>query len=149
MSFAHVDQARSSSIVAARSRCISARGAPRNEQGAVNSRIDFSAAQSAKRSNPSTADRASVQSGSLLTLCLHRLNLYVELRKLIPKLQAFSECIQETPMVRFYSSIHSDDEMLIRQVRCDSAFHGNPHPSRCRTSNEDRMSRQRSRPSVA
>ena len=52
MSFAHVDQARSLSIVAARSRCISARGAPRNEQRAVNSRIDFSAAQSAKPQVP-------------------------------------------------------------------------------------------------
>src|SRR5262245_45339162 len=30
-------------------------------------------------------------------------------------------------MVRFYSSIHSDDEMLIRQMSCDSPFHGSPH----------------------
>ena len=49
------------------------------------------------------------------------------LRKLIPKLQAFSQCIQEAPMLRFYSSIHSDDKMLIRQMSCDSAFHGSPH----------------------
>jgi len=49
------------------------------------------------------------------------------LRKLIPKLQAFSQCIQETPMVRFYSSIYADDESLIGQMSCDSAFHGSPH----------------------
>jgi hypothetical protein len=127
MSYAHVDQARSSSIVAARSRCISTRGAPRIEQGAVNSRIDFSAAQSAKRSNPSTADRASVQSGALLIIRRHRLNLDVVLRKLIPKLQAFPESIQETSMVRFYSSIYSDDKVFIRQMSCDNAFHGIPH----------------------
>jgi hypothetical protein len=30
-------------------------------------------------------------------------------------------------MVRFYSSIHSDDKMLIRQMSCDSAFHGSPN----------------------
>jgi hypothetical protein len=34
-------------------------------------------------------------------------------RQLIPKLQAFSQSIQETSMVRFYSSIYSDDKMLI------------------------------------
>jgi hypothetical protein len=127
MSFAPADQARSSSIVAARSRCISARGAPRNEQRAVNSRIDFSVAQSAKRSNPSTADRASVQSGALLIIRLHRLNLDVVLRKLIPELQAFSECIHKTSMVRSYSSIYSDDKVFIRQMSCDNAFHGIPH----------------------
>jgi hypothetical protein len=49
------------------------------------------------------------------------------LRKLIPKLQAFSKCIQETPVVRFYSSIHANDEMLIRQMSSDSVFHGIPH----------------------
>ena len=68
-----------------------------------------------------------MQSSSLLTIRLHRLNFYVVLRKLIPKLQAFSKRIQETPMVRFYSSIYSDDKMLIRQMSCDSAFHGIPH----------------------
>jgi hypothetical protein len=67
-----------------------------------------------------------VQSNTLLTVRLHRLNFYVVPRKLIPKLQAFSQCIQETPMVRFYSSIHADDKMLIRQMTCDSAFHGFP-----------------------
>ena len=30
-------------------------------------------------------------------------------------------------MVRFYSSIHTNDEMLIRQITCDSVFHENPH----------------------
>jgi hypothetical protein len=41
-----------------------------------------------------------VQSSSLLAVRLHRLNFYVVPWKLIPKLQTFSECIQETPMVR-------------------------------------------------
>ena len=63
-----------------------------------------------------------MQSSSLLTVRLHRLNFYVVLRKLIPKMQAFPKCIQETPMVRFYSSIYADDKMLIRQMSCDSAF---------------------------
>ena len=63
----------------------------------------------------------------MLTARLHRLDFYVGLRKLIAELQAFSQCIQETPMVRFYSSIYSDDKMLIRQMSCDSAFHGIPH----------------------
>jgi hypothetical protein len=63
----------------------------------------------------------------LLTVRLHRLDFYVVLRKLIAELQAFSQCIQETPMVRFYSSIYADDELLIRQMSCDSAFHGSPH----------------------
>ena len=63
----------------------------------------------------------------MLTVHLHRLDFYVVLRKLIPKLQAFSQSIQETPMVRFYSSIYADDKMLIRQMSCDSAFHGIPH----------------------
>jgi len=89
-----------------------------------------------------------VQSSSLLIVRLHRVNFYIVLRKLIPKLQAFSQCIQETSMMRFCSSIHSDDEMLIRQLCCDSAFHGNPHPGRCRRSNENRVSRQRSQPAI-
>jgi hypothetical protein len=42
---------------------------------------------------------SSVQSSSLLTVRLRRLNFYVVLRILIPKLQAFPESIQETPMV--------------------------------------------------
>ena len=56
----------------------------------------------------------SKQSSSLLIVRLHRLDFYVVLRKLIPKLQAFSKGIQETAVVRFYSSVYADDEMLIR-----------------------------------
>jgi hypothetical protein len=70
-----------------------------------------------------------VQSSSLLIVRLHRLDFYVVLRKLIAELQAFSQCIQETSMVRFYSSIYADDELLIRQMSCDSAFHGFPTKS--------------------
>ena len=70
------------------------------------------------------------------TACL-RAHLDVVLRKLIPKLQAFSKGIQEASMVRFYSSIHADDEMLIRQMSGGNVSHGIPHPNRCRTSNED------------
>jgi hypothetical protein len=87
-----------------------------------------------------------VQRNSLLTARLHRLDFYVVLRKLIAELQAFSQCIQETSMVRFYSSIYADDKMLMRQMSNDSVFHGTSPPNRCRTSNEDRMPRQRSRP---
>ena len=68
-----------------------------------------------------------MQRNSLLTARLHRLDFYVVLRKLIAELQAFSQCIQETPMVRFYSSVYADDELLIGQMSCDSAFHGIPH----------------------
>jgi hypothetical protein len=67
---------------------------------------------------------------------MHRVDFYVVLRKLIAKLQALSKSIQETPMVRFYSSIYADDEMLIRQMSGGSAFHGIPHPNRCGLSNE-------------
>jgi hypothetical protein len=66
----------------------------------------------------------SVQS---FTARLHRLNFYVVLRKLIPKLQAFPQCIQKTSMVRFYSSVDSDDVVLIRQTIRDGAFHAIPH----------------------
>jgi hypothetical protein len=67
------------------------------------------------------------------------------LRKLIPKLQAFSQCIQETPMVRFYSSIDANDKMLISQMSGDGAFHGIPHQIAVERLKEDRMPRQRSR----
>jgi hypothetical protein len=60
-----------------------------------------------------------------LTARQHRLNFYVVLRKLIPKLQAFSQSIQETSMVRFYSSVYADDKMLIREMGSDSVSHGN------------------------
>jgi hypothetical protein len=82
---------------------------------------------SAAPDNCLTARTELVQSCSLLTVRLHRLNFYVVLRKLIPKLQTFPKSIHETLMVRFYSSIHADDKMLIRQMSCDSAFHGIPH----------------------
>ena len=74
----------------------------------------------------------------MLTVRLHRLDFYVVLRKLIAELQAFPKSIQKASMVRFYSSIYADDELLIRQMSCDSAFLGFP-PNRCRTSNEDGM----------
>jgi hypothetical protein len=67
------------------------------------------------------------------------MNFYVVLRKLIPKLQTFPKSIQETLMVRFYSSIYADDKMLIRQMSCDSALHGIPRQSPAATLNEDRM----------
>jgi predicted transcriptional regulator len=60
-----------------------------------------------------------VQGISLFAARLHRLDFYVVLRKLIPKLQAFSQGIQETSMVRFYSSIYADDKVLIRQMSGD------------------------------
>jgi hypothetical protein len=67
-----------------------------------------------------------VQRISLFTARLHRLNFYVVLRKLIAKLQAFSQGIQETSMVRFYSSVYTDDKMLIREMSGDSVSHGIP-----------------------
>jgi hypothetical protein len=67
-----------------------------------------------------------VQTSSLPNVRLHRLNFDIVLRKLIPKLQAFSKCIQESSMVQFYSSIYADDQMLISQMSRDSAFHAPP-----------------------
>ena len=80
--------------------------------------------------DPTTAtpQSVSVQSSSRRTVRLHRVYFYIVPRKLIAKLQAFSQCIQETSMVRFHSSIYSDDKMLIRQMSRDSAFHGIPPP---------------------
>jgi hypothetical protein len=69
----------------------------------------------------------SVQSGSQLAIRFHRLDLHVVLRKLIPKLKAFSQRIYETSMVRFYSSVNPDDKMLIRQMNGGSVSHRNPH----------------------
>jgi hypothetical protein len=60
----------------------------------------------------------------LFTAC-QRAHLDVVLRKLIAKLQARSQGIQETSMARLYSSIYSDDKMLITKMSGDSAFHGN------------------------
>jgi hypothetical protein len=79
-----------------------------------------------------------VQRISPFTARLHRLNFDVVLRKLIPKLQAYSQGIQETSMVRFYSSVYADDKMLIREMSSDSVSHGIPHPNHRRTSNEHR-----------
>ena len=45
---------------------------------------------------------------------LHRLNFYVVLWKLIFESQALSQSIHETSMLRFYSSIKSDDVLFIR-----------------------------------
>jgi hypothetical protein len=64
----------------------------------------------------------SVQSSSLLTVRLHRRDFYVAPRKLTPKLQDFSKSIQETSMMRFYSSIYADNKMLIRQISCDDVL---------------------------
>jgi hypothetical protein len=72
----------------------------------------------------------------LLTARLHRVNFYLVPRKLIAKLQSFSKSIQETPMVRFYSSINPNDEMLVVPMSCDSVLHGNPHQTAAATSNE-------------
>jgi hypothetical protein len=61
-------------------------------------------------------------------LACRRARFDLVLRKLIFELQAFSERIHKTSMVRFYSPVDSDDVMLIRQtMSCDSAFHGTPH----------------------
>jgi len=71
-----------------------------------------------------------VQSSSLFTARLHGSNFDVVLRKLIFELQAFSQGIHETSMVRFYSSVYSDDIVFIRQTTCrDGAFRELPHQS--------------------
>ena len=62
----------------------------------------------------------------MFTARVYQLNFDIVLRKLIPKLQAFSKGIQEPTMVRFYSTIHADNKMLIRQMSGDSVFHGVP-----------------------
>jgi hypothetical protein len=91
--------------------------------------------------SPATYQIESVRS---FTAHQHRLNFYVVLRKLIAKLQAFSQRIQETSMVRFYSSIYSDDKNAHQADEPRWRFSCDPPPNRCRTSNEDRMPRQRS-----
>jgi hypothetical protein len=87
-----------------------------------------------------------MRSSFLLTVRLHRLNFYVALGKLIAELQGFSQCNQETPMMRFYSSIYSD-EMLITQMsrkslphnkrrsKCSAAFPDHAQPSLIRVEN--------------
>ena len=87
-----------------------------------------------------------MQSSSLLTARLQRLNFYVVLRKLISQLQAFYQRIQKASMVRFYSSIDSDDVVLMRQATTrEGVFHGTHPINRRRDLDEDRISRQRSR----
>ena len=97
--------------------------------------------RSAKRANSNYRENCikSAQNCSLLIVRRRRSHFYVVLRKLIPKLQAFSQSIQETPMVRFYSSVDSDDKMLIRQISGDGAFHAIPHQIAADALNEDRM----------
>jgi hypothetical protein len=59
-----------------------------------------------------------------MSTILHRLDFDVVLRKLISKAQAFSQRIHETSMVRFYSSVDTDDIVLMRQTMSrDGAFH--------------------------
>jgi hypothetical protein len=76
---------------------------------------------------------------------LHRVNLYDVLRKLIPKLQALSKGIEETSMVRFYSSINAYDKMPVVQIGCDNGFHGIPHQKPLPHIEESPNARQRSR----
>ena len=70
-----------------------------------------------------------MQRNSLLTARLHRLDFYVVLRKLIAELQAFSQCIQETSMVRFYSSIYADDKCSSGRWAAIALFMGFPTKS--------------------
>jgi len=116
--------------------------APRNAASMLNARSNCKKRQLKRRHHRArpmlrSQHRISVQSSSLVSAPLHRLHFYVVLRKLIAKLQAFSQSIQETSVVRFYSPIDADDEMLSWQVICDGAFHWIPHPNRCRRSNEE------------
>jgi hypothetical protein len=60
---------------------------------------------------------------------MHRADLYIVLRKLVAQIQAFSQRVYETAMVRLYSTVDPNDIVVIRQVICDSAFHVRPHPS--------------------
>ena len=59
---------------------------------------------------------------------MHRVDFHVVLRKLISEVQAVSQRIHETSMVRFYSPVNTNDIVLMRQAMSrDSAFHGTPH----------------------
>jgi hypothetical protein len=66
-----------------------------------------------------------VQSRSLFTARIHSAHFDVVLRKLIFELQAFPQGVNETSMVRSYSSIDSDYIELT--MSRDGAFHGTPH----------------------
>ena len=75
------------------------------------------------------ATRQLVHRHFLLTALMHRADLYIVLRKLVAQIQAFSQRVYETAMVRFYSTVNPNDIVVIRQVICDGAFHVRPHPS--------------------
>jgi hypothetical protein len=67
----------------------------------------------------------------MVTALLHRKHFDVVLRELISELQAFSQRVHKTSMVRFYLPVHSDDIVLIRQTTSrDGAFHDKPHNHR-------------------
>jgi hypothetical protein len=68
-----------------------------------------------------------VQSGSFLNARSHRLNLYIVPWVLISELQAFSQGIHKTSMVRPDSPIDPNDVVLTRQMSCDEVFHELPH----------------------
>jgi hypothetical protein len=66
----------------------------------------------------------------VITARVHRSNFDVVLRKLIFELQAFPQRIHKTPMVRFHSSVDSNDIVLITQtMRRDDVFDELPHQS--------------------
>jgi len=49
----------------------------------------------------------------LLTALMHRADLDIVLRKLVAQIQAFSQRIYETAMVRFYSTIDPNDVVVV------------------------------------
>jgi hypothetical protein len=68
---------------------------------------------------------------SFYTACLHPPHFDVVPRKLISQLQPFSQRIHETSMVGFYSSVDSDDILLMRRTMTrDGVFHDTPHIAR-------------------
>ena len=80
---------------------------------------------------------------------MHCADLDIVLRKLVAQIQAFSQRIYETAMVRFYSTIDPNDVVVVRQVTCDGAFHVRPPSIAAATLDEDRNTRQRSPPAKA
>jgi hypothetical protein len=83
--------------------------------------------KSPKRAN-SNYRKTSVLSSSLFTVRVHRSNFDVVLRKLIFELQAFSQRINETTMVRFHSSVDSND--IVLTMSRDAVFHKTPRVNR-------------------
>jgi len=59
----------------------------------------------------------------LLTALMHRSDFDIVLRKLVAQIQALSQRVYETAMVRFYSTVDPNDIVVIWQVICDGAFH--------------------------